>query len=131
MLTFAANGRDYLGVMFGNSTWTWTASGRDYLGVILGNRRKALLPQDLDTNSLNIMKEIFQNERPEIDKIEGWGNGMGGTKAVMPFSHNVNPSMYDVIIYVYLGLAYDMAFIHFTTKQLVISRLMLCSVKDR
>ena len=56
---------------------------------------------------------------------------MGGTKALMPFSHNVNPSMYDVIIYVYLGLAYDMAFVHFTTKQLVISRLMLCSVKDR
>ena len=49
----------------------------------------------------------------------------------MPFSHNVNPSMYDVIIYSNLGLAYDMAFVHFMTKKLVISRLMLCSVKDR
>ena len=100
-----------------------------------------LLPQDLDTNSLNIMKEIFQNGRIRIvlglicglmeKQRRDWGNGLYGTKAFMPFSHNINPSMYDVIIYGYLGLAYDMAFIHFTTKQLVISRLMLCSVKDR
>ena len=71
---------------------TFAASRRDYLGVLFGNRSKTLLPQDLDTNSLNtkkifqtgtnsynimkeifqngtnilnIMKEIFQNGRPE------------------------------------------------------------------